>query len=72
MRKVMLVVAAVSGMSLLATMSASTAPVGGAKAMIDAARACPATEIETVEWRCRVRCWWYAGERICRRRCYRY
>lgn len=72
MRKILLVVAAVSGMSLLATMSALPATVGGAKAIIAAAEACSTTDIETVQWRrCRVRCWWYYGERVCRRRCYR-
>ena len=72
MRKILLVAAAVSSMSLLATMSASTAPMGGAAAILDAARACPVTEVETVAWRCRYRCWWRHGQRVCRRHCYHY
>ncbi len=68
MRRVLLVVVAMSGMSLLATLSATTAPVGGAAAMSDAAKSSRA--LQAVDLRCRVTCWRYAGERICRKRCY--
>lgn len=70
MRKALLVVVAVSGMGLPATMPASTAPVGGASAMINAAKVC--SDVEATAWRCRNRCWWFRGERVCRRQCYRY
>jgi hypothetical protein len=68
MRKILLVAVAMSGMSLLATLSASTAPVGGAAVLIGAAKSPGA--VQTVDLRCRITCWRYAGERICRKRCY--
>ena len=68
MRKVLFVAAAVLGMSLLATLSASTAPVGGAALIHDAAKS--VLPVQAVELRCRITCWRYAGERICRKRCY--
>ena len=68
MRKILLAVVAMSGMSLLATLSAATAPIGGAAALIDAAKSSRA--VQTVDLRCRITCWRYAGERICRKRCY--
>ena len=67
MRKIVLA-AAVSALSLLAAASASTAPIVGAAATADAAKS--ASVVQTVDLRCRVTCWRYAGERICRKRCY--
>ena len=68
MRKILVVAAAVSAMSLLATLSASTAPVDGAAAIRDAVKS--ALPVQTVQMHCRITCWRYAGERICRKRCY--
>jgi hypothetical protein len=68
MRKVFFVIAALSGMCLLTAVSASTAPVGGAVALHDAVKS--TSVVATVAERCRVTCWRYAGERICRKRCY--
>ena len=68
MRKILLAVVAMSGMSLLATLSAAPAPVGGAAALTDAAKSWRA--VQTVDLRCHITCWRYAGERICRKRCY--
>ena len=68
MREVLLVAAAACGLSLLASSSASAVSIGGAVALIDAAKSRSA--VINVGERCRVKCWRYSGERICRKRCY--
>ena len=67
MRKICVLVA-VATLSVLAAASASTAPISGAAAIVAAAKSSHA--LQTVDLRCRVTCWRYGGERICRKRCY--
>jgi hypothetical protein len=73
MRKAFLVALAAAGVSLLSTVSASTAPVGGASALLNAINECSTANVEDVVWRCRRRCWRTPGGFVrCRRVCHRW
>ena len=70
MRKAILVALSVLGIGMLALMPASAVQVKGAGAMLDAFNEC--STVESVAWRCRTRCYWRDGRRICRRHCNRW